>query len=473
MTTSLELSSLTDEMAAADFGDVRLTRRMCEVVEALAARPTESLPKALRSEAALEGAYRFFDNERVTSERILEPHILATVERCRVARTVLAIHDTTQFDFGEEISRRGLGPLRGNGGNGFFGHFTIAIGADEERQPLGLLALSHFVRCVGGKGKRTAAEIRGDDDNERMRWREQVSLVQERTPPDVTVIHVMDREADSYALLCDFHDRHFIVRAQHDRVVELPIGMRVDEHEKLRTMLESSPVFLEREVRLSRRKSITPTQKKIHPERERRIAKVLVRATQAEIKRSRYAPTSLPKQQTVNVVQVLEVETPAGQEGVNWVLLTNLPISTEAEIAFVVDNYRSRWFIEEFFKALKTGCAFEKRQLETLPRLLNALAVTAPIAWQLMLLRYLARHAPQRPATTVLSTSMLAALRSFAANPLPKNPRVRDVMHAIAQLGGHLRHNGDPGWQVLGRGFQDLLLFERGWSARTDGGRNL
>jgi IS4 transposase len=46
-------------------------------------------------------------------------------------------------------------------------------------------------------------------------------------------------------------------------------------------------------------------------------------------------------------------------------LYTSEPIDTAEQLLTIVDQYRSRWVIEEFFKALKTGCAFEKRQLES------------------------------------------------------------------------------------------------------------
>ena len=38
-----------------------------------------------------------------------------------------------------------------------------------------------------------------------------------------------------------------------------------------------------------------------------------------------------------------------------------------------------------------------------------------------------------------------------------------NAMNAIAQMGGHLKHNGLPGWQVLARGYEKLLLIEEGW----------
>lgn len=78
--------------------------------------------------------------------------------------------------------------------------------------------------------------------------------------------------------------------------------------------------------------------------------------------------------------------------------MTSLPTGTSEEIAFVVDCYRARWVVEESFKAIKTGCQYERRQLETADSLLNALAIFASVAWRLLLLRYLARNDAKAPA---------------------------------------------------------------------------
>ena len=37
--------------------------------------------------------------------------------------------------------------------------------------------------------------------------------------------------------------------------------------------------------------------------------------------------------------------------------MTTEPIDTVEQVLRIVDWYRARWVIEEFFKALKTGCA--------------------------------------------------------------------------------------------------------------------
>ena len=39
---------------------------------------------------------------------------------------------------------------------------------------------------------------------------------------------------------------------------------------------------------------------------------------------------------------------------------------------------------------------------------------------------------------------------------LPKDPNAHDVLMAIGQLGGLIKHNGAPGWLVLRRGLTKL-----------------
>jgi Transposase DNA-binding len=107
----VRISDVGEELARARLGDPRLTKRAQVMARAIAARPGESLPTAMRSEAAREGAYRFLSNRRVTLARVLMPHIGATVDRARTAGRVLLISDTTEFRFSTE--REGLGVLTG------------------------------------------------------------------------------------------------------------------------------------------------------------------------------------------------------------------------------------------------------------------------------------------------------------------------------------------------------------------------
>lgn len=428
------------------------------------AAPETSIPKALAGDAAREAGYRFLKNEAVTFDKILAPHIAQTVERARKHGTVAVIHDTTEFEFSGESRREGLGRLR-HKGQGFFAHTALAASADGQRRPLGVLGVETIFRLGPAKGKRTPAQIRKDPDKEALRWGRLAEKTEEKLKGQAVPVHVMDREGDSYDLFLFFiaHEMRFVVRAAHDRAVTGP-----GEDVRLRQALQPAPVILEREVQISYRntKKATPQQRRIHPAREGRVAKLTFRAMAVELKRPKHASHKLPASVKVNVVHVWEVDCPAELHPVEWILLTSQSIETVDEIARVVDLYRTRWLIEEFFKAIKTGCAYERRQLETSHSLLNLLAITMPIAWRLLLLRSFSRVAPpDAAATEALPATQVAALIAMRKGALCDKPTVREAMLAIAAIGGHIKNNGDPGWQVLWRGYRDLLLFEEGWSA--------
>ena len=90
----------------------------------------------------------------------------------------------------------------------------------------------------------------------------------------------------------------------------------------------------------------------------------------------------------------------------------------------------------------------------------------APIAWQLLLLRHLARERPETRATVALTARQLAILRTTpAGGHLVATPSIRDALLVVARLGGHLRQNREPGWLVLARGMQKLRDMEAGWAA--------
>ena len=281
-------------------------------------------------------------------------------------------------------------------------------------------------------------------------------------------IHVMDREADSYAIFATLSEqrRLFVIRSFQDRV------LTSDGESHLRAAAKAARTTLRREVPLSPRPKIKGPKGKRHPARRHRIAKLRFAAAKVELPRTGDARNFESASLRLNVVHVSEAKTPTGETPVEWFLLTNLPVDTPDEIAFVVDCYRGRWTIEEYFKALKTGCQYERRQLESATSLLNALAILAPVAWRLLLLRHLARGDEKSPAISALTPKQLEVLRAVSRRPLPQRPSAKDAMLAVASLGGHLKSNGDPGWLVLGRGMHDLLLLELGWRAREEATRS-
>jgi hypothetical protein len=441
-------------MAGAKLGDARLSRRLGQLADELGEAPAESFPKALRDSGPLEGAYRFFSNPKVTLDGILEPHFAGTVARIGAAERVLVVHDTTAFEFTGDGSREGLGRLQRKG-QGFFGHFSIAVTADGKREPLGVLALRTVFRLEAPVPKKQRAK---QPRGEAQRWRVGVADAEARLAGASRAVHVIDREGDSYPLLAELarDRRDFVIRAAHDRRLDGPIR-------KLRQAALCAPTVVEREVEIAARRKKGPKHRG-YPARRKRRARLSLAAT--EIVLAPLITAGLPPTLTLNLVHVFELGPPAGEPAVEWLLLTSLPVGTAEALEFIVDTYRARWVIEEYFKAIKTGCQYEKRQLESAHALLNALAVLVPVAWRLLLLRHLAREDAGRPATDALTPVQVAVLKATAKKPMPASPSVRDALLAVAALGGHIKNNGEPGWQVLGRGYRDLLILELGWQAR-------
>jgi hypothetical protein len=167
------------------------------------------------------------------------------------------------------------------------------------------------------------------------------------------------------------------------------------------------------------------------------------------------------------VVQVLEEDPPAGAEPIEWVLATSLPITRRTQLEHIIDIYRARWTIEEFHKALKTGCMFEKRQLESFESLTTLLALCYPVACELLRVRSRARQ-PGLSAADALRPSLLECLHAHPqARKLSLTPTAQEALAAIAGLGGHQKHNGPPGWQSLAAGYAKLMEFEAGWLAHA------
>jgi hypothetical protein len=472
------LPTMSTELMSVNFDDRRLNQRLRDAADAMAETPSASLPAIFHQGKDIEGFYRLLRNKRVTMERVLSPHHETTCERAQNEGTILALHDTTEFSFAGETEREGLGAVQG--GQGFFAHVALAVTADDQRRPLGVLGLVPLVRkrkpkrAAKNQGaaatqvakKPTPRELYARPDKESLRWRQLVEQVEAQLAGRAEVIHVMDREADDYDLLYMLvSSRRFVVRLKHNRTLapdELGLPPR-----KVQDALASAAPRLERLVKLSPRRNDTkaPKARRVHPTRGARLATLHVSATRVTIQRPQRLPTTLPATLTLNVVHVQEVGAPDDEMPVSWVLFTNEPIATKEEIARVVDIYRARWVIEDYFMALKTGCAFEKRQLESKTTLLNLLAIFVPIAWRLLLLRSLARDDPDAPAVYALPPPQLEVLEVISRKKLPDNATVRDVYLAIAALGGHIKSNCSPGWRVLFRGYERLRAFEQGWLA--------
>jgi hypothetical protein len=454
------MERLRDELAAVDLGDARLEDRARSILARIGAAPGDSFPEQMKTLAEREALYRFVNNEGVTLERLLDAHVHQTHERMARHRVVRVLHDTTEFTF--EGDREGLGVTQKDS-RGFYAHVALAVAADEGREPFGVLGVRTHLRhdAVAHRemteSQRTALRQRtARTDKLSNRWETLALEVSSKLPAGVRAVHVMDQEADDYVVWAKLQRANelFVVRVSPQRLTTDRVSVA--------EALSSQPAHVFRTVAINAR---TTKAARHHPARKEREASLVMRWGSVVIGRGQFTQAEEPEVH-IHAVHVLEPNPPKGEAAIEWMLFTSEPIASFQEATAIVDHYRARWVIEEYFKALKTGCAFEKRQLTTLDALLRALGLFIPAAWKLLALRNLGRAPQQRPASYLLDAEMLLLLRALLEErryKLPASPTVRDVMLGIAALGGHIKQNGDPGWIVLGRGFVRLLEAEVGW----------
>ena len=458
MTDPIDVERLAAEVADSNFGDDRLNRRLRTIVTGLGRDPGLSLPSAFDS-AGLEAAYRFLSNHAVSPEQILAAHFAATRARTGEEGDFLIAHDSTAFSYRYDGNREGLGRAkRGNprSNQQFFAHLSLAISADESHRPLGVA------------GFKTWSRLQDPTGTECERWEGQMKASSIQLDSRANAVHLADREADDYEMFYGLkRDGHrFVVRCMYNRYLDEQL-----DKVKLRDRFATASASFEREVDLCRRtERATDILRKIHPTRTKRMATLKVAALAVALKKppTKRAHTNHPPESLlINVVRIWEPDPPTGEAPVEWYLYTSEPIDTPEQQLRVVDYYRARWTIEEYFKALKTGCDFESRQLQDYEGLVNLLAVFATIAYQLLLIRTEAARATDQPALDLglVSEEQLDVLRTLGRRKLSAVPTAREIFLAIAALGGHIKYAGNPGWLTLARGHEKLATLTEGWRA--------
>lgn len=445
------------EVSGAEFGDARLSRRFEKIVARLEEEPSRPFPQAMLSSGETEAFYRFLDNDRVDPNSMIAPHVALSVQRLADSQTVIVIHDSTEV-YPASASAEGGFPKLSNG-YGYLSHVSLALAADGFL-PQGVVKISVPAPLAEGAADQSWRKRWHAPDKLSRRWLDHAAATEEMFG-DQTVIHVMDSEGDSYEILDELSaaDSMFVIRLKYDR--------RVAGDQVVSDELGSSTYHATREVELGVRKARRgkgkkrrPDAEKKHPPRSARKARLQLRAVaNVRVQRPDDLPSSLQKELVLNVVHVTEAKPPKDEAPIDWRIITPLPVETCEQVERIVDIYRRRWLIEEFFKALKTGCGLNHRLPQTLHTAANGFALLSLFAWQLLLLRQLERTAPTAAASEFLTKPALAQLRALLpkSDKLPPNPRIRQILAAFARLGGHQKSNGPPGWQVLGRGYFTFL----------------
>jgi hypothetical protein len=457
------------ETRGADFGDERLNRRYEVLLDHLSDKPTLSIPAACGGLAETAAAYRFFDNDKTDAAKVLKPHHDATVERIRAQKVAIVAQDTTEIELTRKQQRVG-GPLNDESRWGLYSHPLLAM--TPERVPLGVVTATIWSRdseefAKSQEEKRRARKAKRIEEKESRRWLEgyhSASALAAETP-GTTIVAVSDSEGDIYECLQAGAkgEAEYIVRGCQDR------ALLEEEYPLLLQTLACKAVIGKMKICVSKRDACTRDEsKKRKWAREARNARVTIRSAKILLRGPGRPGAKLPDIY-VNAILVKEEHPPKGEEPIEWLLLTSLPIETFAEVTKVIGYYCCRWEIEIYFRVLKSGCKIQELQFERQDRLEVCLAMYMIVAWRVLYVLMLGRNCPKMPCDAVLSEAEWKSVYVIVTNEEApaKPPLLTDMMKMIAELGGYLgrKHDGPPGPKTTWIGLQRMRDFAVAWSA--------
>jgi hypothetical protein len=395
--------------------------------------------------------HRFLSSPEVEVGEIVATAGMRTAGACG-GRRIVAVQDTTEINFaGRSAKRRGFGAGANGEAPAFFIHATVAVDAEDEAL-LGVLTARVWTRGAGRVGPRLA---RGFRDRESWRWVDGMETAASLLAGS-RVVMVADREADGFAQFVRRpHGSDLIVRAAQNRRVA-PSGH----------VFDAAAAWPE----LGRHAITVPAR---WPATRARAAMVSVRAGAVTLMRPRTRPEpGDPAELTLNLVEVTEIDPPAGLETVCWRLLTTLPVGDFAAACEVARLYRLRWRIEQVFRALKSdGLRLEDVQIEAAGRMMKHAAIGLVAAARTIQLVD-ARDGGKRPATDVVDETLLDAAAAIGRSKEGKTVRQKNphpprslawLAWIIARLGGWNCYYKPPGPKTMRQGCNQFAAMATGF----------
>jgi hypothetical protein len=429
-----------------DLGHQQRNRCLVKVADAIHRHPGGTLPHKLHAPKDYKAMVRLMNRPEATHAAVLAGHCGRTRDRMRqAAGPVLVLHDTTELDYSGLRSIADLGSIGGNLGRGYLCHNSLAFDWTERR----VLGLAHQIlheRKLVGR-KEGVKRKRERQDRESRLWPKAAQAVGP-APADRLWVHVADRGADTFEHLAQHVQagRSFVIRSLGRRKVQ-PDHDRPQPARLLRAYARSLPVHGQQPVVIGARGTANEERAAVGVG----FGEVLVHPP--HVRRGEYAKRPL----RLWLVVVRERQPPAGRKPLEWVLLTNVPVTTEQEAWERVGWYECRWVIEEYHKAQKTGCAIEDLQFTSAQALQPMIALLSVVAVTLLTLRDASRDEAKahRPATEYADRRYVAVLSAWRYKNQRPDLTVREFYLALARLGGHQNRKSDrhPGWVVLWRGW--------------------
>jgi Transposase DNA-binding/Transposase DDE domain len=335
------------EMGACQLHDARHAKRLAHLLGRLSETPVQSIPTACHGWAETVAAYRFLDNPAIGAQELLSGHIHATLERIRTQEVVLLVQDTTFLDYGTTRPKQGMGTVKVKVREEPLLHPTVAF--TPARLNLGVLGLKMWQRPEPPVAQERHRNPRAETESARWRDGYQLACAVQQRGPETRVVNIADREGDSHEWFLEAMRR--VPGERAEVILRAKCHRRLAKGQAPRDLWEDM-----QQARAAGRLTVELTRQ---PNRPPRQVTLRVAVTRVTVTGARRLGGRLPPVEVV-AVYARECRPPSGEEPVEWLLLTSLPVADFPSACTVVPWYRCRWEIERFVRVLKQGCQIEQ-----------------------------------------------------------------------------------------------------------------
>ena len=368
---------------------------------------------------------------------------MSTVMRSKQYPLILIASDTTFLNFNTHSACTGLGEIGSSHHKGFVTHSALALSPDG--LPLGLLHQKSWVREANtlSPAEKKALPYK---EKESYKWLKALRDCEEALGTQQKALLVQDREGDLFEFFSADRQSNvgLLIRAAQPRRV-LIANAEQGKPTTLFKAMELAPVLGSHTIEV-------PTR----PDRKARSVNLTLQVQELEILPPLRIAGEKPSPVKVWALRAKEESASVkAAERIEWVLLSTEPIQNYQESVLTLNYYKQRWLIERFHFALKSGCQFEKLQLDSFETLEKAMSFYSIIAWRLLHVTYLARVSPQLTREEVISDTEKMVLERLYRK---KIATVLEALLAVAKLAGFVSVPSAPmpGVKVLWRGFRKL-----------------
>jgi hypothetical protein len=422
---------IQEQFSSVKMNDTRLQNRAVKIAQACSEHPEKSLPCRFADWAGVKASYRFFSNEKASHQTLQEPHYQNVLSAAKTSEElVLFIQDGSELLYNSHPWTHGLGPTADSAGNGLMFHSCL-VAKYHESQETEILGLSYQEAWIRPEKKSLASPKESEV------W---LRTLRKSGSPQRNWVSVGDRGNDIYDFLHSANSDgwKFVVRARHDRKVVLN-----GESQRL------FPWIRKQTAKGHSKLLVRAKGKEFSGEVDLEIT-----WTQASL-----LPPGKDVASTEDRVSYIRVWCPKKPK-LEWLLISNLPLRNEEEARKIIEVYRRRWLIEDYHKALKTGCRIEHNQLKQAHRILALFGMVGVIATQLLAMREHCRLSPSMPVDQAVPQLWIMLVEKRLKVKLET---VRDFWRCLARMGGFLarKSDGEPGWQTIWGGYtalQDMVL---------------